>query len=414
MERSGENYFSKFGTFAIMAIACLWLFEVSAIGPALGVIQAAFPGSSEASIQVVMMGAYIGLAVASPIAGRLALRFDKKHLMLVGLLFYGIAGIMPSFATSVPDIILWRIITGFGAGIVVPMTSAIIADKSSGGQRMRLMGHAFAWCNVGNVAIGVIVGLVMVITWKAPFYAFAAILVIFVISLFWLPNCPPSKIENAADAANAAKAPREKVKLKGFMFFYMAALAYFYCANSFFTTNCAFLIFEDGIIDPAMTGIIIACMGVAAAIAGYVFSPLVKSVKSLYTPIMIIITAIGYFILASAYTMPAMMLGSFVTGIAMGGMVPYLNNMVAVVSTSLREKDLAMGWANLGLPVGAFLCVPIGDFIKTLNTGAIFASDIRFLYTMIAIAMVVTTVITLFTRSKKMTARMLDETAMLT
>jgi len=411
MERSGENYFSKFGTFAIMAIACLWLFEVSAVGPALGVIQAAFPGSSEASIQVVMMGAYIGLAIASPIAGRLALRFDKKHLMLVGLLFYGIAGIMPSFATSVPDIILWRIITGFGAGIVVPMTSAIIADKASGGQRMHLMGHAFAWCNVGNVAIGVIVGLVMVITWKAPFYAFAAILVIFVISLFGLPNCPPSKIENAAEAAGA---PKEKVKLKGFMFFYMAALAYFYCANSFFTTNAAFLIFEDGIVNPAMTGIIIACMGVAAAIAGYIFSPLVKKVKSMYTPIMIVITAIGYIILAFAYTMPAMMLGSFVTGIAMGGMVPYLNNMVAVVSSNLREKDIAMGWANLGLPVGAFLCVPIGDFIKTLNTGSVMVSDIRALYITVAIAMIVTAVITLFTRSKKMTARMLDETAMLT
>ena len=408
IQPSGENHFTKFGTFAIMTLGILWIFEVAAVGPAIGVIQAAFPGSTEAEAQYVMMGVYIGLAVACPISGRLALRFDKKTLTLIGLLITGVAGIMPAFMTSIQDIIFWRIITGLGAGIVVPMMTAIIADKSSGGHRTRIMGRAYAWGNVGSVIISTLVGIGMMVTWKMPFYSFSVMFVAFAICLFGLPKCPPS-LQEISDANKN----KEKVPLKGFMFFYLGTIAFFYCFNSFATTNIAFLVLQDGIVNPAMIGIIIAVLACSAAVGGALFPRFVAQVKSMYTPICIIFSGCGYIILQGAYTLPQYFLGFIVVGYAMGAMVPYLTNMVAVRSSSQREKDVAMGWANLGLPVGCFVCVPYGDFVKTLNPGTVYESDIRFLWAVIAVTMIAAGVATIFTRSKKLTARMLEETQML-
>ena len=97
---------SKFGTFSVLILAFCWLFEASTVGPALGEIGKAFPRSSVLQLQNIMTAPFLTAIIFSLIAGKLLRFVSKKTIAIIGLLIYGITGILPAFATSVHQILI--------------------------------------------------------------------------------------------------------------------------------------------------------------------------------------------------------------------------------------------------------------------------------------------------------------------
>ena len=82
---------------------------------------------------------FVAVLFFSAIAGKLSEYFDKKNILMLGLLIYGATGIMPAFATSIDQKMILRLIAGIGVGLVLPMTNAIIADHYLGNERRGLV-----------------------------------------------------------------------------------------------------------------------------------------------------------------------------------------------------------------------------------------------------------------------------------
>jgi MFS transporter, SP family, sugar:H+ symporter len=115
----------------------LFGFDSSVINGAVEAIEGEFDLSAALSGFVVAV-ALLGSALGAWAAGRLADRWGRTKTMLLGAVMFLVSSIMTGLAFGVPDLILWRILSGIGIGIASVMAPAYIAEISPKAMRGRL------------------------------------------------------------------------------------------------------------------------------------------------------------------------------------------------------------------------------------------------------------------------------------
>lgn len=80
-------------------------------------------------------------AVATPIFGRLADLYGRKPTLLVGITVFLIGSLLCGFATSMPLLILFRLLQGVGAGSTMTIVSTLAGDLYSVEERGRIQGY---------------------------------------------------------------------------------------------------------------------------------------------------------------------------------------------------------------------------------------------------------------------------------
>ncbi|WP_079913713.1 MDR family MFS transporter [Paenibacillus sp. 32352] len=105
-----------------------------------------------------------------PIYGKLADLFGRKRIFLFGLLLFLTGSLWCGFASTMPQLIIFRGIQGLGAGALMPISFTIIADIYSPEQRVRFMGlfsTLFAASSIGGPVIG---GMLVQWNWSWIFF----------------------------------------------------------------------------------------------------------------------------------------------------------------------------------------------------------------------------------------------------
>ncbi|GAA0303369.1 sugar porter family MFS transporter [Kineococcus aurantiacus] len=82
--------------------------------------------------------ALLGAAVGAWFAGRIADRFGRKAVMVVGGALFAIGAVGSAFAFSVWDLILWRVVGGVGVGVASVIAPTYIAEVAPAYIRGRL------------------------------------------------------------------------------------------------------------------------------------------------------------------------------------------------------------------------------------------------------------------------------------
>jgi EmrB/QacA subfamily drug resistance transporter len=122
-ERSHSNL-----TLAVLSLAALaYSLLQSLVTPALPTIQHAF-GASESGTAWVLTAYLLSAAVATPILGRLGDIHGKRMTLIVVLAGLAVGTLVAAIATSLPLMIVGRVIQGFGGG-VFPLAFGIIRDE---------------------------------------------------------------------------------------------------------------------------------------------------------------------------------------------------------------------------------------------------------------------------------------------
>ncbi|GMA26886.1 sugar porter family MFS transporter [Arenivirga flava] len=115
----------------------LFGFDSSVINGAVDAIEGQF-ALSDFLTGFAVASALLGCAVGAWIAGGVADRWGRIPTMLVGAFLFLISAIGCGFAFAVWDLILWRVIGGFGIGIASVIAPAYIAEISPRQLRGRL------------------------------------------------------------------------------------------------------------------------------------------------------------------------------------------------------------------------------------------------------------------------------------
>ncbi|WP_438942516.1 MFS transporter, partial [Pseudomonas amygdali] len=112
----------------------------------------------------------VSLTVAVPIYGKLGDLYGRRKLMLFGLGLFTLASLFCGMAQSMEQLVLARVLQGIGAGGMVSVSQAIIADIVPPRERGRYQGYFSSMYAVASVAGPVLGGLMTeYLSWRWVF-----------------------------------------------------------------------------------------------------------------------------------------------------------------------------------------------------------------------------------------------------
>ena len=118
------------------------------------------------------------------VAGRASDRYGRGLFITVSLILYTISMLMLWLANSAVGFLLAAVVEGAGAGILIPMIAAIIADRSRPQERGRLFGLCMVGFDIGMAIAGPVLGLVAEQVGYRDIFGFATCLTFLSIIIF--------------------------------------------------------------------------------------------------------------------------------------------------------------------------------------------------------------------------------------
>lgn len=365
--------------FAILLIPAVWLIDTTIMAPALGPIAVANPHASSFWINVVFSIPYITSIIFSAVSGRLSRRIDKKVLTVIGLVVYGVSGILPAFTGGLLTIFFLRLITGVGLGLALPMPNVYIADYYAGDKREKMLGYANVVAQTANIVVLVIAGSLINLGWRAAFYAYGLVLIIAIVNLIWLPKSRGVVTETGTFKA-VDTAARERLQLSPIIGIGIAMTAFYVCF-AFAAANISAFIVDFKLAGVGAIGIIATAPAIGNIIGSVASERLRRLAGSWIVFIAVAVMAIGFLIFSAAASVLAVVIATGLVGLSIGLMTPYLLNLTAQ-RVGLLQKGLALGVVSGCINFGVLLFPYVQQLIGVAGRNP----DLRFLFTVVYIA----------------------------
>lgn len=157
-------------TAAVMAAALMQVLDMTIVNVALPHMQGAL-GATPDQITWVLTSYLVASAILMPLTGYLTDRFGTKNYLLISMSGFIAASILCGAATSILQIVFFRILQGLFGAALVPLSQAILVDMFPPEER----GKALAIWGVG-VMVGPVLGptlggyLTEITSWRWNFY----------------------------------------------------------------------------------------------------------------------------------------------------------------------------------------------------------------------------------------------------
>lgn len=383
---TNKTKMTKFNEFSILLIPIVWFFCNAAVAPSLGALAQHFPAASDFQLKMVLSITSLTSVAFSVISGKLAKRFDKKNIVMIGLFIYGLGGISTAFAVTINQVLLLRLVTGVGVGLVLPLPGAIIAENFEGERRSRLLGLCTSTANVANVLTSIAVGILLVYGWQYPFYAFALSFVLVLTTLIGVPKAPPVKV---AEAAVKSKGSKESLSGSIYLLGFLMVLAWM--THVVLVSNVALFWMRENLGPVSLLGVVLSLSAAASIVSGAVYPEAARIFKKYLAFVSLAAFGIGFAFLYSAQSTPSVFIGCLMEGLGFGIIVPFIFDLTSKKATD-SQKDMAFGVVSGCMHLGGLL----SPFIQVAYSSAGNNASVRFLFLVCAVEVAVAAVIAVF------------------
>ncbi|BDR52628.1 hypothetical protein KIM372_05350 [Bombiscardovia nodaiensis] len=171
----------------IFTLAMLSRFD-SIISPSVASIQASFPQVNPATVESVATVGATAAVVSALIFGKLMEWLTFKVVGIISCCFIAFGGLMPlAFHSSVTELLIFAVITGFGAGILTTMLPSFSARFFRGPQLSGLMGKVLAMQDGSSMVILALGGLLATGGWVRNYWLYGLALLGLVLVICFVP-----------------------------------------------------------------------------------------------------------------------------------------------------------------------------------------------------------------------------------
>jgi DHA1 family bicyclomycin/chloramphenicol resistance-like MFS transporter len=127
------------------------------------------------TVQLTLSTMLLGLALGSLVYGPLSDQYGRKPVLTAGLAVYVAAGILAALATSLPALVLWRLLQGLGASAATVLARAIILDRWRGAEASRALSWVAMFMFLSPVLAPVLGGYIAAQgSWRVVFWVHVA------------------------------------------------------------------------------------------------------------------------------------------------------------------------------------------------------------------------------------------------
>jgi EmrB/QacA subfamily drug resistance transporter len=123
----------------VMLGAVMSILDTTVVNVAIDHLAVAFH-SSLTTIQWVITGYTLALATVIPVSGWAADRFGTKRIYMTSLVLFTLGSVLSGLAWSAGSLIFFRILQGFGGGMIMPAVMTILTRKAGPHRMGRVMG----------------------------------------------------------------------------------------------------------------------------------------------------------------------------------------------------------------------------------------------------------------------------------
>lgn len=174
-------------------IATAWFFDSMDLGMMtfiLGSIKADM-NLSVAQAGLVGSASFLGMFLGAATSGMLADRFGRRIVFQWSMLFWGAGSFLCAAAGTVEQLILFRIILGFGMGMEFPIGQSIVSELLPAKERGRYVAMLEGFWPIGFIAAGILAYFILPIGgWRMVFVALGIPAIFVLIVRRFVPESP--------------------------------------------------------------------------------------------------------------------------------------------------------------------------------------------------------------------------------
>ncbi|MGN0190750.1 MAG: MFS transporter [Candidatus Cryptobacteroides sp.] len=329
-------------SFTILSISLLTVMAGAAVAPALGIIGKHFADAPELLLQLIVSLPALTIILTNMVFPRLCKLMKTRTLAIVGLLMYVITGAGCFFMDNIWTLLAMRALLGVSVGIIMPLSTGLLAYYFPPEQHAALMGLSAAMNQAGGIVATFLAGILGNIGWNFSFLVYLIGLVAVLMVLLFLPN---EKIE-----VNGG------ISLKLLRRFHPSVVGMFMVMLLFFIypTTFAIVTGQNTGLDSFSITLIMVGLDFVASVAGLSFGFLMKRAAHSMKYIAPLGFICGYICLALGFSLGSLLAGTALLGLATGIGVPYLNT-IASMKAGREAASTVMPLLSAALYLGQFL-----------------------------------------------------------
>ena len=298
---------------AILSLSLLTVMAGAAVAPALGVIREYFSQENPLFIQMIISIPALFIFITNLIFPKICSRAGSKTLVMTGLFLYTAGGVAAGLFSNIWLVLLMRAVVGVGVGIIMPLSTGLLAYYYSSEQLDEMMGWSSSMNQLGGVIATLLSGVLASLSWRASFLVYFLGLLSILLCAAFLPD----------DRIPSGHSSSSSENLKTFSPYIVAM---FFLMMSFFLypSNFAMISTMDGSVPQHWIAVIMAGMDVVAAISGALFVKIKGFLGNSIRCLAPVLFLSGYLLLAFTTQLTGILLGSACIGFANGIGIPYL------------------------------------------------------------------------------------------
>ena len=194
------EFVAMVGFGAMLPVLPLYVVEQHVDDVTLGIIVAAWPAAR---------------LVAEPFFGWLADRTSRRPLMLAGMLVMAAALLLPLVFRGALELVLLRLLGGFGAGMYDPAARGYLVDATQEGERGQVFG-LYQAAAMGGIVAGPAIAALGAAVWSGYTFPFAFAAVMCVLAAIYLAVALMPISLRAGEPRTPERAPIGQVSLAGY------------------------------------------------------------------------------------------------------------------------------------------------------------------------------------------------------
>lgn len=337
--QTGQGAMPLVTLLAIWAISAITSLPGLAVSPIMGKLDTIFPSVSHLEIQMLTSIPSLLIIPFVLLSGKLAEKKDKNLILKIGLSIFVLSGVLCFFAKSMMALILISCLLGIGAGMVIPLSTGLIADFFTGVYRTKQLGISSAITNLTLVLATALTGWLADINWHLPFvvYLFPILALVlsynFKDSVLKKNNITYIGSDSNINQDKSALIPEGKTMnipyLTGIMVLY-----FFICfAALIIVLNLPFIL-QTYKFESSVSGTVISIFFLAIMLPGFFLYRIMTLFKEMTVVYSLVSMAIGLLLISLSRNLILIIAGTILVGFAYGVIQPMVYDKATQVAKS--------------------------------------------------------------------------------
>ncbi|HEX05616.1 MAG TPA: MFS transporter, partial [Bacteroidetes bacterium] len=340
---------------SLLLVSSLTIMAGATVAASLPAIQRAFVDTENVELltRLIVTMPALAIAILSPLSGWAVDRFGRTKLLYSGMLLYGIAGVSGGLVNDLYQLLALRLILGVSVSMTMTSVLTLVGDYFKGEERTRFLALQSAFMGFGGVLFITSGGWLASMSWRAPFFIYAAALVFLPLAVLMLKE--PDRVRREARANVGTKTAGASDGLnKRLALFVYGVLSIVFVLFYAIPTQGPFYIEGKFHVSTTAVGMVVASMTLSSAVVSLLY-PYVKR-KTSYLGVFgytFFFIGISFLLFSWAPTYGFAMMALFIGGMGMGLLMP--NASVWLMDISPEEmRGRVMGGMTTAVFLGQF------------------------------------------------------------